>query len=349
MITFDWSGPPILDAAAVDAPFGNLIVLGDDGSFTGFDTATGDSTPLGGVELTVFEAEEPGGGFITLRHALHASDDGSFVAVVMDGGEEGVVYDTRSRRLTMRLHADDYHANTVPFSLCFVRHDGRDVVVHRTAWNRLDASEAATGRLLTDRVSPVAGNGGQSEHYLDYFHGRLLANPSRSRVVDDGWVWQPMSLPRAWSTDAWLDGNEWESEDGPSLSDLITKDDWGTAMCWLDDHHLAIDGLASWDDDDAGIEAGDGIRIMDVRVENRETDRRLPTEAPASALFSDGGSIFAVSDGITRRWDIATRILVEEHGFAASHFDQRRNELIAVSPGTIGSQVILSPGSGERR
>lgn len=157
----------------VDSPFGNLIVLGDDGTLTGFDTTTGAAAPLGGLELPAPEAEEVGG-LVLPQHRLHASADGSFVAVVVDGGETGVVYDTHSRRVTMQLRADDYDADSVPFSLCFVRHNNRHVVVHRTAWNRLDASEAATGLLLTGRGPTAYTGDAPPEHYLDYFTADCL-------------------------------------------------------------------------------------------------------------------------------------------------------------------------------
>ena len=54
----------------------------------------------------------------------------------------------RGSRPTLHLDGGVYHENTVPFSACFVPFQGRDVLVHRTAWNRLDAADPATGKSL---------------------------------------------------------------------------------------------------------------------------------------------------------------------------------------------------------
>jgi hypothetical protein len=45
----------------------------------------------------------------------------------------------------------NYYAETVPFSFAFAVVRGREVAIHRTAWNRLDVSDPSTGKLLTAR------------------------------------------------------------------------------------------------------------------------------------------------------------------------------------------------------
>ncbi|WP_027343128.1 hypothetical protein [Hamadaea tsunoensis] len=82
--------------------------------------------------------------------------------------------DRGTRDATLTIDGGDYHADTVPSSVAFVEHGARTVVIHRTAWNRLEVSEAATGQLATPR-QPTAYRQGEPrpEHYLDYFHGRL--------------------------------------------------------------------------------------------------------------------------------------------------------------------------------
>lgn len=178
-----------LDTAAVNAPYGNLILLGNEDTLTGWDTTTGISTKLGKLTLPPVEMVPPGPYFPTMRWRLHASGTGRFVAVVLDAGTEGQVFDTVSQCVTLQLNAEDYHANTVAFSACFITRQGRDVIVHRTAWNRLDASDAATGELLTAREPTAYKNDEpRPEHYLDYFHGELYPNPSCTSIADDGWV-----------------------------------------------------------------------------------------------------------------------------------------------------------------
>jgi hypothetical protein len=66
-------------------------------------------------------------------------------------GPFGEVIDLRVGRVTIALDNGGGHAETVPFSLAFACYRGRDVVIHRTAWNRLDVFGAFSGRLLPSR------------------------------------------------------------------------------------------------------------------------------------------------------------------------------------------------------
>jgi hypothetical protein len=71
----------------------------------------------------------------------------------------------------MTLDNGGSHAETVPFSLAFACHRGQDVVIHRTAWNRLDVSDPATGRLLTARGPTGCGWGEATPE-----HGKCAGN-----------------------------------------------------------------------------------------------------------------------------------------------------------------------------
>ena len=68
-----------------------------------------------------------------------------------DYGRYGRVYDLAGGRCTLELDAGAAHEETVPFSFAFAEHRGRTVAIHRTDWNRLDVSDAASGALLTER------------------------------------------------------------------------------------------------------------------------------------------------------------------------------------------------------
>lgn len=41
-------------------------------------------------------------------------------------------------KVVMTPDGGDDNEDTVPFSAAFARHDGQDVFIHSTAWNRLD-------------------------------------------------------------------------------------------------------------------------------------------------------------------------------------------------------------------
>lgn len=193
----------IVDFAAVEHDPGTWLFVAPDGLVTRVDTASDRSEDVCRIDLP---AGEPGykpwaGHRLTPR--LHLSPSGRFAAVVNDYGRNGKVYDLRTGATTATLDGGEYHRYTVPFSCAFVEHDGREIVIHRTAWNRLDASLAGTGELLTGR-DPTSDERGEAEpgHRLDYFHGAIVASPDGRRVADDGWVWSPVGIPVAWSVAA---------------------------------------------------------------------------------------------------------------------------------------------------
>ncbi|MEV1117371.1 hypothetical protein AB0I91_20050 [Actinosynnema sp. NPDC049800] len=112
------------------------------------------------------------------RPAVHASPDGRHAAVVTDFGRYGVVLDLVTGTPVLTLDRGDYRYRDTPFPLAFVGSDRDAVVVAATDWNRLDAFDLASGRLLTERVTTWSGDDLRPEHYLDYFHGALLVDPS---------------------------------------------------------------------------------------------------------------------------------------------------------------------------
>lgn len=342
MLTFSHTAlPPILDVCAVQAGYGHLLVLTADGSLHGLDLDTTAKTGLCKVELP----ELPTDGnqyFGGARYRLHASVDGRHAAVVVDQGRYGVMVDVLSGAVTLRLDGGHYHEDTVPFSACFLRHEGRNVLVHRTDWNRLDVADAATGRSLTDRTIGPVENGERPDHYLDYFHGQLRLSPDGSRLFDDGWVWQPVSVPRVWSATDWLSSNPWESEDGPSVVGLTMRDDWTTPACWLSDRHVALWGLATWDVDEfAEAGKGPGVRIFDVTQADPSLGEPWPMDVPEAgvrALFSDGKVLYVASDTGTTVWNIASRAKVAElPGFVARLLHTARHTLVAFGPESISA------------
>jgi hypothetical protein len=105
---------------------------------------------------------------------VHVARSGRYVAVANDYGRYGRVVDVATGETVLDLDGGSYYEHTVGFSIAFVTHDGRDVVVHRTDSHRLDATDPATGALLTER-EPTDWNGAEPkpEHLLDYDYGRL--------------------------------------------------------------------------------------------------------------------------------------------------------------------------------
>ncbi len=268
------------------------------------------------------------------KYCLHASPDGSYVAVVVDRGRTGIVVEAQTGRTTLQLDGGDYYEETVPFSACFLRLYGRDVFVHRAEWNRLDAADPATGSALTDRyIAPYVSAGERPDHYLDYFHGQVLPSPDGKLLFDDGWVWHPTSIPRIWSVDQWLGSNPWESEDGSSIIDLGMRDDWTQPACWIDEQHIAVWGAVGLDDEDCEeVKHDPGVRILGVAGGKLGADGWWPLLGMenATALFSDGTRLYVAAAEGTTVWDIGSRErLTQFLGFVARRIDRARKTLVA--------------------
>jgi len=323
-----------LDVCAVEAAFGHLLVLTADGALHGLDLDTHESTKLCTTGLPEMPAEESESYFGKPRYRLHSSADGRYAAIVVDRGRSGLVVETHRGTPTMHLHGGDYHEETVPFSACFLRSGGRDVFVHRTAWNRLEAADPATGTSLTERyIAPYEREGQRPAHYLDYFHGRLLPSPQGSSIFDDGWVWHPISIPRIWSIAKWLTTNPWESEDGDSIVDLAMRDDWSQPACWTDEHHIALLGSGEWDEEAAEeVKRGPGVRILDVTCPKPSKGEwwPMPGIENVSDLFSDAQRLYVASDAGTNAWDIESRAQIAEYpGFVARALHRARGALLS--------------------
>lgn len=301
------------------------LLLTADGRVARWDADTGAATALATHSVPDEPDHRPWPG-AELRRRLHASDDARSAAVVNDHGRLGQVLDLVAGRVAMELDGGVYHQETVPFSLAFARHAGRTVVVHRTAWNRLDISDPASGELLTCReLDPYVPDEGPPPHYSVYFHGALHVSPDGRWVADDGWVWGPAGIPSVWSLQAWLDGNVWESEDGPTRRRLGQRwYYWNRPMCWVGDTLLAMSGLG--DDDEAMLP---GVRVVDVVT----GDEVQAFAAPSGALFAHRDRLYSVDGDATHVWDPLTgeRTAVLA-GVAPARLHPGTGELAALTP-----------------
>jgi hypothetical protein len=318
------------------APGGDWLMLGKDGVISRWDLAEGTCIAVGRTSVPG-EPDHAAWAGHRLRRRLHVSGTGRFVAVVNDYGRFGQVIDLEAGRVCLALDGDSYHANTVPFSLVFARHRGVDVVVHRTDWNRLDVSEAATGRLLTDRGTTSYRSGDpRPEHYLDYFHGALYLSPDGSTVFDDGWVWQPFGIPVAWNLAAWLDGNLWESEDGPTKIDFCVLEYWDRAAAWIGDHLIAIEDIG--DDETPAC-----TRVFDITRATPQGPGRIQQAAeiavlhgPQNRFFSDGAALLSAGDDGLTAWDPFTGTLIGSiPGFTPAYYHPGARELVGLNGATL--------------
>ena len=285
------------------------LFLGEDCRIWRWDAHSGEVEIVGRASIP---SETPGDSFAghTLTTRLHASQNGQFAAVVNDYGRYGQVVDLRSGKETLKLDGGDYCPETVPFSFVFASRQGQVVVIHRTAWNRLDVSDASTGQLLSERGPTSYRDGEQRpQHYLDYFHGALYVSPAGTHILDDGWVWHPVGIPVVWSVDRWLSENIWESEDGATKRDVCARSYyWDHGIAWLDEKTVAVGGIGDEDN-----EIVDGARVFDIT----STGPASPTwrsdwswareisvfAGPAGKFFSDGKHLYSAGKNGLSRWD----------------------------------------------
>ncbi|SCF04680.1 hypothetical protein GA0070558_122118 [Micromonospora haikouensis] len=328
-----WSLPPpsgqVVDLAPIDDADGSRwLVLTADGTIVELDPDNDRVTVLATVELVDGPGHTPWMDR-QLRRRLHASACGRFAAVVDDYGRHGRVVDLgRGGVVTLALDGGDYHANTVPFSLAFARVDDRPLVVHRTRWNRLDVSDPATGELLTAREIEKTSEQERPAHHLDYFHGRLLCSPGSRMIADDGWIWHPVGEPSVWELRPWLDGNVWESEDGPTRQRLCFRDYyWNGPLCFVGDDLLAVGGIGG--DDETILP---GVRLFDVA-----SGRELATFAgPAGDWFSDGRRLYSAHTDGLHVWDPLTGHRTGTvPGFVPTCLHRGTGELAAVADGVL--------------
>ncbi|MFJ9778440.1 hypothetical protein ACIRSS_02590 [Amycolatopsis sp. NPDC101161] len=255
--------------------------------------------------------------------ALYTSGDGRFAAVVTDHGRHGAVVDLGSGVVTLALDRQDYHTETTRFPVAFVNAGTGPLVVTATDWNRLDVFDAATGRLLTDRVTTREEN---PEHYFDYFFGALLPSPSGRSLLVDGWAWHPVGIPLALDFQAWLAGDRHAPEHGRMLADRGYS--WNTPMAWIGEDTVALQGIG---DDEPMLE---GVELRDAGG-----DSRLGMFAgPAGPMWGHGGLLYVTAEAGFEVWDPAdgARIGFAEgfrptaHDPATGAFAELRNDQLRI-------------------
>ncbi|CAM3109605.1 hypothetical protein [Stackebrandtia soli] len=351
---FRWPGSPLVDAVEIDAECGDLLALDADGVLSGLNLDTGEATRFASIGQPLLAGDQ---------WRLHIDTDERFAAVVEDFGTAGVVVDLSTGDTVMRLDAGDYCVETVPASVVFVRHPSHGtVLVHRTDWNRIDATALPSGQCLTTRRPGDPAEADESSHYLDYFYGAIHASPQGRYLFCDGWVWQPAAAQYLIDLAAWLDGAVYQPEDDYLENDLAAVmgfgDEWTMPCVWLDDSHVALwcrRGPLPVDDErfakhpaDPVIAQSEGaVFILDVDAPHQAssaspgpTALRVPTTGrpegfdwPVGRLFRCA-DLLAVYDGtVTSLWDWRTAQPVATiHDVQPHLLHQRRSSLIELHP-----------------
>lgn len=283
-----------------------------DGAIARLDLARG-AIELGGrVDLASLDAGEPP------AIELHAAPGGDLAVIGASKGRRALVLEPASGRVLRAWERDDYHPEHCRHPLGLFELDGRLLLVHATAWNRLDVMDPRTGERLTEREAPTCTP--RSPHYLDYFHAALRISPDGERVIDDGWIWHPWGQVRAFSLRRFVQENPYESEDGESARSLAGREwCWDAPIAWLDARTVAI-----WGEGDSDTTLVPAAKIYDV-VTGEEL-RTFP--GPTRGLCASRGLLVSADEAQgTELWD------------------PRTGERVGWDPGFVA--MAAHPGSGE--
>ncbi|WNV84225.1 hypothetical protein [Umezawaea sp. Da 62-37] len=266
-------------AGAVDlAPLPDgrwLLLLDAPYRVVAFDPATGLTGEPVDVALAAEEHRNTHWG--PPKPVLHTSPDGRFAVVAHDHGVTGAVVDLTTGKTTRQVDRGDYHSDTTPYPVAFVRLDGRQVLCHGTGWCSLGFSDPATGATVVER-----------EPTGRLFNGRLSVSPSGHRVVSDGWFWTPLGSP-----------NTWDMRDPDSGTPLCWRAYyWNEGVCWVGDDLLAVGGIGV--DDQVML---DGVRIFDAASGAEVAVFAGPKRG---RYFAEGPRLYAVTGEGVEIWDHTT-------------------------------------------
>ncbi|MFW2073715.1 hypothetical protein ACG9Y7_09820 [Acinetobacter gerneri] len=282
---------PILAIQSIEASYGQILILTDSAKLYGFDIQKNQLQYLSSIQLPVL-GEDKDHYFGAPTYKLYASQNGLYAAVVVDHGQFANVFNISSGETILQIDAKQYYEYTVGFSFAFSRYNNDDICIFRTDWNRLDAYNLTQNTLMTQRHID-AYKDQLPLHYLDYFHGNLYVSPNHQRILDDGWVWQPVNIPRIWSLPDWFSKNPYESEDGHSLRQLSYRDDWNYPMCWLTDTTIALWHTLIWDMEqyesvESDNSQGYGVRLYSLVEIDEGSVWAMPEQTQkVMALFAD--------------------------------------------------------------
>jgi hypothetical protein len=273
---------------------------------------------------------------ISQNNSLHLSPDNRLVAIVNDRESLGLVLNLLSGQITMSLNRGNYHAKQTLFPVAFFQSDDDVLLVHATAWNKLDISDPNTGTILTEREFVAASEKSFPDHYLDYFHNRPIVSPNSTWIAEDGWVWSPVGMTRLWNLKRWLTTNIWESEDGESVKRLTQRAyHWNAPLCWISRNTLAVWGFGN---DDLHM-------VPAVQLFDAETGKRVRWFAgpKKGALYFDS-HLFSTSKEGTDVWDIETgeRLLVDSD-LIPTNYHPGSHQFLTVMPDGAFRLTRLNP------
>lgn len=195
---------------------------------------------------------------------------------------EGSIIYLQSGLEVLNLNAGDYHMQENPFPVCFVKHQGKNAVVHATDWNRLDITDLETGEIITDRDFEKMPEQNDDAVFSEWA-GILKPSPNQERIATIGWVWHPFGCAYSFNLKRWLAGEKWEADSSIHRRSYVGWDGfWDASFLWIDDNRLCVWGVP---DDNKYNLSENNIAIFDAETEDELFRFSGPTK---DVLFYDG-------------------------------------------------------------
>jgi hypothetical protein len=158
-------------------------------------------------------------------------DDGRFAVVYQRLGTRGLLL--RDGKPLRVLPRSTYRASNYEYPVCLWRvPDGRVLLAHCPEhYNRIELEDAESGYCFT--ASTV-------REPKDFFHSRLAASPSGTRLLSAGWVWHPWDCVVHFDVLAALrDPRQLDRLDGTPDGFNVCLAEQSSA-CWLSDERVVI-------------------------------------------------------------------------------------------------------------
>ena len=165
-------------------------------------------------------------------NAVCTSPDGRTVVISNRCGTKALVF--QDGRLLRELNRSYYHAQDYEYPVTlFNAPDGRRLLAHcPDKYLRLEIEDALTGERLT---APC------ERKPQDFFHSRLTANPSGTRLMSAGWRWHPQDLIKVFDVAGALTDPRLLDEDSAMMEGMALFADQGSAV-WMTDDRILIGG-----------------------------------------------------------------------------------------------------------
>lgn len=215
-----------------------------------------------------------------------ATPDSRFVVIYQRLGTKALLL--KDGAIVRELNRSFYCAHVYEYPVCLVPKGDRTLLIHcPDDYNCLQIEDAETGECLTRRQSKAS----------DFFHSRLRANPSGTRLLSAGWVWHPLDAVVFFDIDLalrepqHLDSIDWHT--ATSRNTALVEE---SSACWQDDNFAILAGGKDAEDDEEAVEARaseprlrtNGVIVYDTS--NKTVHSACVLEQPAGTVMPIGST-----------------------------------------------------------